>query len=99
MPRKPASRSYYLAAAVYAYAFLFPDGAGTPPNPIDPRLRVACDLYNRSLAYAFQSEDGKEVKPQAGVFPLPFGSLTVTFDDAQLLWSQDRRLYPFCLRG
>ena len=41
---------------------------------------------------AFRSEDGKEVKPQAGVFPLPFGSLTVTFDDAQLLWANDRRL-------
>ena len=85
-------QSYYLAAAVYAYVFLFPGGEGTPPNPIDPRLRVACDLYNRSLVSAFRSEDGKEVKPQAGVFPLPFGSLTVTFDDAQLLWANDRRL-------
>jgi hypothetical protein len=66
-----------------------------PLNPIDPRLRAACDLYNRSLAYAFQSEDGKEVKPQAGVFPLPFGALAVSVDDSQLLWSQDRRLSHF----
>ena len=93
--QETGKQSYYLASAVYAYAFLFPDGEGTPPNPIDPRLRAACDLYNRSLANAFQSEDGKEVKPQAGVFPLPFGSLTVTFDDSQLLWSQDRRLTHF----
>jgi len=88
-------QEYHLASAVYAYAYLFPDGAGTPPNPIDPRLRAACDLYNRSLVYAFQSEDGKEVVPQAGVFPLPFGSLTVTFDDSQLLWSKYRRLNRF----
>jgi len=93
--KETGKQSYYLASAVYAYAYIFPDGAGTPPNPIDPRLRAACDLYNRSLANAFRSEDGKEVKPQAGVYTLPFGSLTVTFDDSQLLWSQDRRLTRF----
>lgn len=93
--QETGKQSYYLASAVYAYAFLFPDGAGEPPNPIDPRVRMACDLYNRSLAAAFQSEDGKEVKPQAGVFTLPFGSLTVTFDDSQLLWSKYRRLNHF----
>src|SRR5262249_37696947 len=54
------ARPYYLAAAVYAYAYIFPD-VGTPPNPIDPRLRAACDLYNRGLIEAFQSDDGKEV--------------------------------------
>src|SRR5262245_42733804 len=93
--RETGQQSYYLASAVYAYAFLFPDGAGTQPSPIDPRLRMACDFYNRSLASAFVSEDGKEVKPQAGVFPLPFGWLTVTFDDSQLLWAKDRRLSHF----
>ena len=39
--RETDKRPYYLAAAVYAYAYLFPAGAGTPPNPIDPRLRAA----------------------------------------------------------
>jgi triacylglycerol esterase/lipase EstA (alpha/beta hydrolase family) len=93
--RDTNQQSYYLASAVYAYAFLFPDGVDTPPSPVDPRLRMACDFYNRSLARAFAAEDGEEVKPQAGVFPLPFGSLTVTFDDSQLLWAQDRRLTHF----
>lgn len=32
-------RSYYLAAAVYAYAFLFPGQHGTPPKGLDPRSR------------------------------------------------------------
>src|SRR6185369_12216927 len=35
------ARPYYLAAAVYAYAYIFPE-VGVSPNPIDPRLRVAC---------------------------------------------------------
>ncbi|MBI3797372.1 MAG: alpha/beta fold hydrolase [Deltaproteobacteria bacterium] len=88
-------RPYYLAAAVYAFAYIFPDGMGTPPNPIDPRLRVACDLYNRGLTEAFLADDGKEVELRSGVFPLPFGSLTVTFDESQLLWAGSRRLTHF----
>jgi len=93
--KESGKRSYYLAAAVYAYAFLFPNGAGTTPNPIDPRLRAACDLYSRGLTEGLSSEDGKEVEVRAGVFPLPFGSLTVTFDEAQLRWGGDRSLTKF----
>jgi hypothetical protein len=37
---------YRLAAAVYAYAFLFPEGLGEAPGRFDPRLRIAADLYN-----------------------------------------------------
>jgi triacylglycerol esterase/lipase EstA (alpha/beta hydrolase family) len=43
-------REVHLAAAVYAYALLFP-GSGSPP-PLafwDPRLRSSFDLYNRAL--------------------------------------------------
>jgi pimeloyl-ACP methyl ester carboxylesterase len=88
------ARPYYLAATVYAFAYLFPD-VGMPPNPIDPRLRVACDLYNRGIIEAFQSDDGKEVELRSGVFPLPFGSLSVTFDESQLLWAGSRSLTHF----
>jgi hypothetical protein len=42
-------RSYYLAAAVYAYAFVIPGQRGTPPRGIDPRLRWAVDFYNQAL--------------------------------------------------
>ncbi len=44
-------QAYYLAAAVYAYALLFPDDPQSVPlDPADPRLRLAYDLYNRGLA-------------------------------------------------
>ena len=43
------ARPYYLAAAVYAYAFLFRGAAGPPPDPLDPRTRLAAELYNRAL--------------------------------------------------
>jgi pimeloyl-ACP methyl ester carboxylesterase len=93
--KQSGQRSYYLAAAVYAFVFLFPGEAGTPPNAIDPRLRAACDLYSRGLTQGFRSEDDTEVEVRAGVFPLPFGTLTVTFDESQLRWAGDRRLTDF----
>ena len=86
--------AYYLAAAVYAYAFLFPDGVDTSPNPFDPRLRLAGDLYNRSLTSAFESADRSRVELKGGEFPLPFGKLRVAFDSADLIWA-GRKLVDF----
>jgi hypothetical protein len=80
-------RSYYLAAAVYAYAFLLPGQHGTPPKPIDPRARWAVDLYNQSLPQAAKSAEGAYAIPMGGTFKLPFGELTVTFNEADLIWA------------
>jgi len=44
------NRSYYLSSAVFAYAFLFPENPIDAPDPYDPRLRLALDLYNQDLA-------------------------------------------------
>ncbi len=75
---------YHLAAAVYAYAFLFPEGMGEAPRRFDPRLRIAADLYNWGLTRAFASENGSEVILQGGALSLPFGELDVAFDPASL---------------
>jgi Alpha/beta hydrolase family len=80
-------RSYYLAAAVYAYAFLLPGEHGTRPRPIDPRARWAVDLYNQSLTQAAKSAEGAYALPMGGTFKLPFGELTVTFNEADLIWA------------
>jgi hypothetical protein len=80
-------RSYYLAAAVYAYAFLLPGQRGTPPRGIDPRFRWAVDLYNQSLTQAAKSDEGAYAIPMGGTFKLPFGELTVTFNERDLIWS------------
>jgi len=86
--------SYELAAAVYAYAFLFPEGSGAEPGRFDPRLRIAADLYNWALMTAFLSEDGSTVVPRGGAFDLPFGKIDVAFDPANLR-AGDRELYQF----
>jgi triacylglycerol esterase/lipase EstA (alpha/beta hydrolase family) len=82
-------RSYYLAAAIYAYAYLFPEGAGTPPSPFDPRFRLACDLYNRGLAEGLGPGGGPRVDLTPGQlgFAMPFGLLEVTADPAAFLWA------------
>jgi pimeloyl-ACP methyl ester carboxylesterase len=88
-------KSYYLAAAVYAYAFLFPEKAGDAgPGRFDPRLRTAADLYNWALILSFRSDAGSEVVPQGGTFKLPFGQLEVAFDPAALR-AGDREMFGF----
>jgi len=88
-------QDYYLAAAVYAYAFLFPEKTGDPgPGRFDPRLRTAADLYNWALILSFRAAAGSEVVPQGGTFELPFGRLEVAFDPAALR-AGDRELFGF----
>jgi len=91
-----ARADYYLAAAVYAYAFLFPDDGGAgAPGRFDPRLRSAADLYNRALTVSFGSGDGSEVDPRGGSFELPFGrTIEVAFDPAELR-AGHRQLFRF----
>jgi pimeloyl-ACP methyl ester carboxylesterase len=92
--RAAAKREYYLATAVYAWAYLFPEGLDRAPGRFDPRLRLAADLYNWALVDGFASADRSEVVPAAGTFELPFGRIDVSFDRAALSMG-DRELYGF----
>jgi pimeloyl-ACP methyl ester carboxylesterase len=85
---KEKDRAYYLAAAVYAYALLFPDDHQEEPlGPADPRLRLAYDLYNRGLAEGLASDDDKEVRLVSGRRPLPFGALEIESTAAAFSWA------------
>ena len=84
---KSHDRTYYLAAAVYAYALLFSEvPTDSPLDPSDPRLRVACDLYNRGLAESFARGDGGEIVLQPGPHLLPFGVVDISFANKTLSW-------------
>jgi pimeloyl-ACP methyl ester carboxylesterase len=87
-------RPYYLAAAVYTYAFLFPENPHDRPGELDPRTRLAADLYNRAITTAFRSRDRRTVELAPATYPLPFGELEVSMDPASLDWG-DRRLVDF----
>jgi pimeloyl-ACP methyl ester carboxylesterase len=87
---KSHKRPYYLAAAVYSFTFLFPEKGLEPPNPYDPRFRLAADLYNRGIASGFASADGATVEIKGGSYELPFGTLDVAFDPSVLEWRNRR---------
>src|SRR5208282_3113338 len=75
---KSGSRSYYMASAAYAYAFLFPPNPANAPGEYDPRLCMAIDLYNRGIALGLATKDGKKVDLSTRQFSLPFGSLALS---------------------
>ena len=81
-------RSYYLAAVVYAYSFMLPGEHGTTPKAIDPRFRWAADIYNQALTRAAMIDE--KPMPRGGTFKLPFGELTVDFDENDLIWAGHR---------
>jgi hypothetical protein len=79
-------RPYYLAAVVYAYAFLFPGEGNAPPDPLDPRARMAADLYNRALAEGL-SPTGEHVAVEPGTYRLPFGELRIDLPGGRPVWA------------
>ncbi len=72
----------YAATMIYAWALLFPERETAPLDPLDPRVRVAADLYNRALTLAFRRSKHSgtiEFKGRSPFeIPLPFGRITVT---------------------
>jgi pimeloyl-ACP methyl ester carboxylesterase len=79
-------RPYFLLSAVYAWAYLFPDDLKDLPSRFSPRVRMACDLYNRGLTEALKN--GKDVEIKSGTYATPFGTLEVSVDANALRWGQ-----------
>ena len=92
--QKANQPSYYLAAALYAYLYLFPENSANLLNPLDPRGRIAADLFNRSLTLGFISKDRFAVNLQSGSYTLPFGTLQVELPEERLQW-ENRKLTNF----
>lgn len=101
---RSGQREYYLATAAYAYAFVLPEREERGVRPIDPRGRLAVDLYNLGVSRGLRGPDGEAVVLEPGRRRLPFGELTLTVDHAQFLWAGYRftRFIPvseFVVRG
>jgi hypothetical protein len=80
-------RAYYLAAAVYAYALIFPaDERAVALAASDPRSRLACDLYNQGLAEGLRRLDRDELDVSPGPRRLPFGLLDLAVDPTGFTW-------------
>ncbi len=88
--KRGGDRTYFLASAVYAYAFLFPLKSQDSPDAFDPRLRTAVDLYNQGLAEGFSEKDPKRVVLKGGIYKLHFGELDVRINAEELRWGPFR---------
>jgi len=87
-------RRYYLAAAIYAWMYLFPEDPALRPAAVDRGIRLAADLYNRGVTLAFTDDETGEVVLEDGEHELPFGTLVVDFDESGLTWG-NRELTHF----
>jgi hypothetical protein len=89
-PECERARSYYVAASIYAYAFLFPEDADRRPSGFDPRLRVAVDIYNLAMTSAISPQQGRVT---TGEFSYSFhlGTLDLSLDPVELQYD-DRQL-------
>lgn len=85
-------RPYFLAAALYAWAYLFPDDPRTMPDRFNPRVRLATEIYNRGLTRGLLKDGNVDLR--SGSYPLPFGTLDAALDPAKLVWSR-HQLYDF----
>jgi pimeloyl-ACP methyl ester carboxylesterase len=85
---------YHLAAALYSWAYLFPEDPAEAPSPFDPRFRLAANIYNRGLTSALDSEKERQLVLRYSTIDLPFGQLVVEFDKSQLTW-QGRQMKRF----
>ncbi|MFO1024159.1 MAG: alpha/beta hydrolase [Acetobacteraceae bacterium] len=83
--RRTQSQASMLASVLYAYAVLFPAGKGDTPSPYSAQFQHAANFYNLALTQVL-SGDGATgpVRLQGGVFPLPFGAVTVNVDQDSL---------------
>lgn len=70
----------YMAAAIYAWCYLFDPDLEGRPDEFDPRFRLACDLYNRSLALALDADENGEVELAAGTRSFAGGSIELELD-------------------
>ena len=85
--RRGDARPHFLAAAIYAWAYLGSVSPDDPLFPLDPRFRVAADLYNRGLTSGLADDAGEYVDLSPRTLTLPFGELILQTSEEELLWS------------
>ena len=83
--RRTKSKPLLLASALYAYAVLFPAGNADRPSPYSPQFLHSNDFYNLALTQVLSGEGAEGTATlESGRYPLPFGTVDVTVDQASL---------------
>jgi len=78
-------RAHFLSSMTYAWAYLFPRDKSLTPNGYEPWLRLALDLYNRSISRTFMLSGADEHAPKAGTLETGFGEIVLRIDPESLI--------------
>lgn len=78
-------RAYFLSSMTYAWAYLFPRDESLNPNGYGPWLRLALDLYNRSISRVFMLGGAEEHAPREGTMRAGFGEIRFTIDPGSFI--------------
>jgi pimeloyl-ACP methyl ester carboxylesterase len=84
----------FLAAALYAWLYLFPPEGTDPPPSLERGVRLAAGIYNRAIQLAFTDRESGEISLQDAEYEMPFGTLEIDFEEASQIWG-DRELTRF----
>ncbi len=86
--RRNRSKPMLFAAALYAYAVLFPVGDADRPSPYSMQFQHATSFYNLALTQVFSGAGAEGTATLAsGRYPLPFGTVDLTVDQASLTFA------------
>ena len=99
--RKREDQGDYLAAAVCAYAYLFPSGQpSSPPSPYDPRNQLVLEIYDRGITKGLaltKSSLGTELDPTSRQIQMPFGTFVLNVPEQELHYGRYRIAHPVAL--
>jgi pimeloyl-ACP methyl ester carboxylesterase len=99
--RKSNDRGEYLAAAVCAYAYVFPAAPrSTPLNPYDSRTHFVLEIYDRGIAKGLAlagSRRGTELDPSPRRMQMPFGTFVLSAGKEEFRYGGYRIVRPVVL--
>ena len=99
--RKSDDRGEYLAAAVCAYAYLFPaTQPSSPPSPYDARNQLVLEIYDRGITKGLalaESNLGTELDPTSRQIQMPFGTFVLNVPEQELRYGRYRIAHPVAL--
>ena len=91
----------YLAAAVCAYAYLFPAARpSSPPSPYDPRNQLVLEIYDRGITKGLalaKSSLGTELDPTPRPIQMPFGTFVLNVPEQEFHYGGYRIIHPVAL--
>jgi pimeloyl-ACP methyl ester carboxylesterase len=99
--RKSDDQGEYLAAAVSAYAYLFPvTPPSTPANPYDARNQLVLEIYDRGITKGLalrESSLGTELDPTPRQIQMPFGTFVLRVPEQAFHYGGYRIARPVAL--